>query len=64
MRYLRYADIRDMGVVRNRIGLKRLVDNEGFPKPIKLTKQQFIYRADAVEAWLSGREAQASEVVH
>jgi predicted DNA-binding transcriptional regulator AlpA len=55
VQYLRYKDIKDMGLVNNRTTLSRWVKYNGFPKPNKLSKNCAVYPRDKVIAWVESR---------
>ena len=59
-RLLRFADLREAGIVTNWPQLKRLVDNGGFPPGFMLSPAIRVFPAGEVEAWLQGRR-EASE---
>ena len=52
---LRYPDLVDRGVVRNRTQLGRLIKNHDFPSPISLGANSRGWFEDEVDAWLQSR---------
>jgi predicted DNA-binding transcriptional regulator AlpA len=54
-KYLRFHDLVALGILTNRMTLKRWIDDQGFPRPIKLGHSTAVYPADAVEAWIAQR---------
>lgn len=62
-RLLRFADLRERGVVRNWPQLKRLVDSAGFPPGYHLSPGTRVWDADVVESWLDQRRAASKSSV-
>lgn len=56
---LRYSDLKQRNIVRNRITLARWIKAGHFPAPIQLAANSIAWRASDVEAWLD-RRAQRS----
>jgi predicted DNA-binding transcriptional regulator AlpA len=54
-RYLRFNDLVESGIVRNRVTLKRWVQNHGFPPGVLLGPNSRAWREDDIEAWLAAR---------
>jgi predicted DNA-binding transcriptional regulator AlpA len=57
MKYLRFPDLVDLGIVNNRMTLSRWIKAHGFPRPIALGPNTRAWRAEDVERWLAEREA-------
>ncbi len=55
MRLLRFRDLIEMGVVKNRMTLARYIAKQHFPRGIYLTPQTRVWREDEVLAWLDSR---------
>jgi hypothetical protein len=55
---LRFADLKELGIVRNWPSVRRLIDNHGFPPGYYILSAR-VWDADAVEAWLEGRRRAA-----
>ena len=59
MKFLRFADLKERGVVRNWTTLLRLIDQERFPPGIRIGAQTRGWPDDQVEAWLESRRIAA-----
>ncbi len=57
MKYLRFSDLVDLGIVRNRVTLGRWIKLHDFPTGIKLGPNSRAWPVDQVEAWLAARAA-------
>ena len=55
MNYLRFADLKARGVVRNWTTLARLVREQGFPAGTRVGAQTRAWEEAEVEAWLESR---------
>ena len=55
MNYLRFADLKARGVVRNWTTLGRLVREQGFPAGTRVGAQTRAWEEAEVEAWLESR---------
>ena len=53
--YLRFADLKARGVVRNWTTLARLVREQGFPAGTRVGAQTRAWEEAEVEAWLASR---------
>jgi hypothetical protein len=59
---LRFADLVERGIVRNREQLRNLVSNQGFPAGWMLSPNARVFDLSEVENWLQARrEASASK---
>jgi hypothetical protein len=56
---LRYCDIRDAGIVRNRTTLSRWMSRpeNPFPQPIRLGENSIVWKLRDIEAWLDRQAA-------
>jgi predicted DNA-binding transcriptional regulator AlpA len=54
-KFLRFSDLREMGVVRNWVTLGRWIEKEGFPPGLLLGPNTRVWPNDQVEAWIAGR---------
>ena len=54
-RYIRFADLQEMGVVQNWPTLLRWIKTENFPPGIKLAANTRAWRKAEVDAWLDNR---------
>ncbi len=52
---IRYHQIKQRGIVRNRMTLKRWIDGQGFPPGIKLGPNTRAWYESDVEAWVEAR---------
>ena len=52
---LRFSDLQDRGIVRNREQLRNLINDFGFPAGFMLTPNARVYVEAEVEAWLASR---------
>lgn len=59
--YLRYKDLVERGIVRNRMTLSRWIRFHGFPRGIMLGPNTRAWAEDEIEAYLEKRR-QADEV--
>jgi len=57
IKLLTFADLQERGVVSNRMQLKRLIDNHGFPEGFLLSANARRWREQDVAVWLEQREA-------
>ncbi|MBI1189018.1 MAG: AlpA family phage regulatory protein [Alphaproteobacteria bacterium] len=60
-RYLRFADLVERRIVKNRATLCRWQQRHGFPRPVRLGPNTAAFRESDIEAWLREREAAAAE---
>ena len=58
LKCLRYSDLVELGIFRNRMTVKRWVESGHFPAPIRLGENSIAWRASDVEAWLNARTAE------
>lgn len=58
---LRYDDLVERGVVRNRTTLYRWIKTKNFPSPVKLGNQTVAWPAAAVEAWVEAQNSAPAE---
>ncbi len=56
MKYLRYPQLVERGLINNRQTLKRWIDQYDFPRPIRLGPNTAAWEEAAVEAWLQARK--------
>lgn len=59
--FLRFGDLKRMGIVRNRPCLKRWQDELGFPRGFRIGLNTRVWHADQVYRWLAEREAASNE---
>ena len=57
-KFLRFKDLRDRGIVSNRVTLSRWIKGQGFPRGILLGPNSRAYAEDQVEEWLETRAAE------
>ncbi len=55
MKYLRFSDLRDRGIVNSWPMLRLRVDRDGFPPGVKAGPNTRIWAESEVEAWLAKR---------
>jgi predicted DNA-binding transcriptional regulator AlpA len=55
MQFLRYRDLVDRGIVRNRVTLKNWIRNLGFPAGRLIGPNSRAWSESEVEAWLDSR---------
>lgn len=55
MKLLRFADLKERGIVASRMTLWRYIRNQGFPQPIKLSQTCNAWPESEVNAWLAAR---------
>ena len=58
IRLIRYKGLVEREIVNNRVTLKRWIENNQFPKPIRLGPNSVAWRISAIEKWLASREAE------
>ncbi len=58
MAYLRFADLKKRGIVRNRMTLRRWIDAGHFPAPVQLGPNSVAWVSDEVEAFEAARIAE------
>ena len=61
MRLLRFKDLRERVIVRNRATLKRWQDELGFPTGFMIGENSRVFGEDDVNAWLVERAAKTGE---
>src|SRR5262245_64472859 len=54
-RFIRWPDIKARGVANNRVTLKDLIDNHGFPEGRRLSPNVIAWIEAEVEAWQASR---------
>ncbi len=59
--YLRYADLVERQIIRNRTTLHRWIRDYGFPVGVLLGPNSRAWPADQVEAWLAERASEPEE---
>ncbi|MEE8173056.1 MAG: AlpA family phage regulatory protein [Alphaproteobacteria bacterium] len=59
-RYLRYADLVERQIVRNRTTLSRWIKHYGFPPGVLLGPNTRAWPEEEAEAWLQARAAEGS----
>ena len=59
LRCLRYSDLVELGIIRNRMTLKRWVESGNFPPPIRLGSNSIAWISSDVQAWLDARIAES-----
>jgi len=57
-RYLRFADLKRIGVVGNWVTLKRWIEKEGFPPGIKVGNTR-LWLESEIDAWLASHSIAA-----
>jgi prophage regulatory protein len=58
LRVLRYSDLVDLGIVNNRVTLRRWISAGDFPAPLKLGANSLAWRVTDVADWLASRAAE------
>jgi len=56
LKCLRFADLVQLGIVRNRMTLRRWILSGHFPKPLRLSSNTIAWREAEVKSWLEKRE--------
>ena len=54
---LRYPDLVKAGIVSNRVTLKRWIERENFPAPLRLGPNSIGWRAEDIRSWIEERAA-------
>jgi hypothetical protein len=62
-RVLRFHNLRDRGIVPNRVTMGRWQETEGFPMGVVLASNSVGFFEDEIEAWLDARPRQHSDAV-
>ena len=62
MRYLRYSDLVERGIVNNRATLYRWIRRYGFPAGVLLGPNSRAWSEDAVVRWLESRSTEDDRV--
>jgi predicted DNA-binding transcriptional regulator AlpA len=57
IRLVRFADLKDAGIVRNWPQLGRLIERDAFPKGFNLSANNRVWEKAEVDAWISSRKA-------
>jgi predicted DNA-binding transcriptional regulator AlpA len=55
MKYIRYPDLVARGIVRSRMTLKRMIDDQSFPPGVLLTPNCRAWTEEEVDEWLANR---------
>lgn len=61
--FLRFKDLVERGIVKNRVTLGRWIRLHGFPPGVLLGPNSRAWREDEVEAWLADRVAEREAAV-
>ena len=61
LKLLRFKDLRDLGIVNNRVTLARWIEHEGFPPGRLLGPNSRAYPSDDVDTWLTDRAQKTQE---
>jgi predicted DNA-binding transcriptional regulator AlpA len=59
-RLLRFADLKALGIVKNRVTLSRWVQGQGFPSGFLIGANTRVWRESDIEQWLAERERSAA----
>ncbi len=62
LKCLRFSDLVELGIIRNRMTLKRWVGSGHFPAPIRLGANSIAWRSSDVQAWLDARTAETRDL--
>ena len=54
---LRFSDLRDRGIVNNRVTLARWIAQIGFPSGIKLGANTRVWTEKEIDEWIDARRA-------
>lgn len=57
MKYLRFSDLVERGIVRNRVTLGRWQKLHGFPLGVLIGPNSRAWPEDEIQAWLASRSA-------
>ena len=60
--YIRYPDLRDKGIVKNRVTLSRWIKAGRFPKPIHLGPNSIAWLVEEICAWEQKRISERGKV--
>ena len=55
-RLLRFADLKERNIVRNRVTLGRWIKKCGFPRGFHIGDNSRVWRESEIEAWLAEKE--------
>ena len=55
MKFLRFADLKESGIVYNWTTLLRLIEEQDFPPGVRIGAQTRGWPEDEIEAWLESR---------
>jgi predicted DNA-binding transcriptional regulator AlpA len=59
MKLLRFNDLKNRGIVRNRVTLSRWLRDQQFPQPIRLGPNSLAWDEASIDAWLRQRRLPA-----
>jgi predicted DNA-binding transcriptional regulator AlpA len=59
-KYIRFTDIKARGIANNRVTLKELIDNHGFPEGVFLSPMVRAWDEALVDEWLETRPVASS----
>ena len=54
-RFLRYCELKERGIVPNRVQLARSIESYDFPRPVELGANSIAWYEDEIEDWLASR---------
>ena len=60
MRFYRFSDLVERGIVRSRTGVTRLQRDHDFPMTVKLGPNTAAWPADEVDSWCQARPRKAA----
>jgi hypothetical protein len=55
VKFFRFSDLKEIGLVTNRVTLRRWIEKEGFPPGVLLGPNTRGWSKEQIEAWISGR---------
>lgn len=61
MRYVRFTDLVERGIVNNRPTLHHWIKEHGFPRGVLLGPNTRAWREDEIEAWLASRPVEQDD---
>ena len=59
-RLLRFRDLKDRGIVRNRVTLSRWIKSQNFPPGFLIGANTRVWKEGDIDSWLADRESAAA----
>jgi predicted DNA-binding transcriptional regulator AlpA len=61
-RFVRYRDLKERGLINNRVTLGRWIESGGFPPPLKIGPNTVVWPEHEIDEWLATRERRHTNI--